>query len=206
MGQEMTLEEWNHLTKGVWTLKRKDGSSDEPQKKAQTGESSWAMSVWSGSALEPAVIVLSPALSDEAIPLALVQQEGAMEKKKKKRAVGKKVEQKAKIYEEGDLGQEQDFLDDPENVSVDQGHDLLSSIDNDPLPLGVLFKPLIKGLKKEVHQLRKRLKRVEADLQGSQKNAAEVIKEATRLQSLHMKDTASFTIWKENFEKKPAEL
>ncbi|EHA8586397.1 hypothetical protein COCNU_scaffold000313G000030 [Cocos nucifera] len=55
----------------------------------------------------------SLALSDEAIPLAPVRQEEAVEKKKK-RAIGKKVGRKAKSSKGGDLGQEQDSLDDRE--------------------------------------------------------------------------------------------
>ncbi|EHA8586915.1 hypothetical protein COCNU_scaffold001165G000010 [Cocos nucifera] len=86
----MTFEEWNHLMKGVWTLKRKDGSSSKPQKKVWTGESSWAASVWSVPALEPVAIVSSPTQSDEAIPLASIWQEKTVEKKKK-RAVSKKL-------------------------------------------------------------------------------------------------------------------
>ncbi|EHA8586761.1 hypothetical protein COCNU_scaffold000903G000010 [Cocos nucifera] len=37
----------------------------------------------------------------------------------------------------------------------------------DPLPLGVLIKPLIKNLWKKVHLLRKKLKKMEDDLQAS---------------------------------------
>ena len=50
--------------------------------------------------------------------------------------------------------------------------------------------------------MRKKLKKVEADLQASRKNASEVTKEVTRLRSLHMNDSTSFSIWKENFKKK----
>ncbi|EHA8588603.1 hypothetical protein COCNU_scaffold005955G000020 [Cocos nucifera] len=67
--------------------------------------------------LESIAIVLSPALSDEAVPLAPVWQEGAVEKKKK-RVVSKKVGRKAKSFAGGDLGQEQDSLDDREVIQA----------------------------------------------------------------------------------------
>ncbi|EHA8586520.1 hypothetical protein COCNU_scaffold000478G000070 [Cocos nucifera] len=61
--------------------------------------------------------MLSPALSDEAIPFAPIRQERAVEKKKKK-TIGKKVRRKAKSFEERDLGQEQGSLDDREVVQA----------------------------------------------------------------------------------------
>ncbi|EHA8588133.1 hypothetical protein COCNU_scaffold004190G000010 [Cocos nucifera] len=66
----------------------------------------------------------------------------------------------------------------PENASDNQGHTPHSLVDADPLPQGVSFKPLIRGLKKKVHLLRKKLK----------------------------KDVVSFSIQKGSFEKKITEL
>ncbi|EHA8588032.1 hypothetical protein COCNU_scaffold003949G000010 [Cocos nucifera] len=81
-----------------------------------------------------------------------------------------------------------------------------SPINIDPLPQGVLLKPLIKDLKKEIHLLKRKLKKTEDNLQASQMNASEATKEVTCLQNLHMKDSASFSIRKESFERKLAEL
>ncbi|KAG1360571.1 hypothetical protein COCNU_09G000340 [Cocos nucifera] len=73
------------------------------------------MAIWSVPALKPVVIMLSPALSDEATPLAPVLQKGVMERKKK-RTIGKKVERKAKSSKGEDLSQEHGSLDDREVV------------------------------------------------------------------------------------------
>ena len=105
------------MTKKIPTLKRKGYSSDEPQKKDHIGESSQAVPIRSVPTLEPAIIALSPALSDEAVPPAPVQQEGVMERKKKK-AIGKKVGRKAKNSEGKDLSQEQGSLDDREIIHL----------------------------------------------------------------------------------------
>ncbi|EHA8588520.1 hypothetical protein COCNU_scaffold005638G000010 [Cocos nucifera] len=59
---------------------------------------------------------------------------------------------------------------------------------------------------KEVHLLKKKLKKMEDDLQASRKNTSEVTKEVTRLHGLHMKDAVSFNIWKDSFEKKIIKL
>ncbi|KAG1370964.1 hypothetical protein COCNU_16G000580 [Cocos nucifera] len=134
------------------------------------------MLIRSVPALEPAIIVSSPALSDEASTPTPDWQEEVMERKKKKKVISKK------------------------------GHDPLSPANVEPVPQRVSFKPLIKGLKKEVHQLRKRLKNAEDDLQAFWKNASKATKEVTCLQSLHMKDSVSFCIPKRNFEKELAEL
>ncbi|KAG1370065.1 hypothetical protein COCNU_15G004310 [Cocos nucifera] len=81
-----------------------------------------------------------------------------------------------------------------------------SSINADPLPQGVLLKSLIKSLKKEVHHLKKKLKKVEDNLQALWKNASEETKEVTHLRNLDMKDPASFSIQKESFKRELAEL
>ena len=65
---------------------------------------------------------------------------------------------------------------------------------------------MIRGLKKEVHLLRKKLKKVEADLQFSRKNASKATREITRLHGLHIKDAVSFSIQKGSFEKEITEL
>ncbi|EHA8587141.1 hypothetical protein COCNU_scaffold001466G000050 [Cocos nucifera] len=87
-----------------------------------------------------------------------------------------------------------------------KSHNLPSPIDADPLLQGVLLKPLMKSLKKEVYHLKKKLKKMEDDLQASWKNALKATKEVTHLQNLHMKDFASFSIRKNSFERKIAEL
>ncbi|EHA8587318.1 hypothetical protein COCNU_scaffold001878G000020 [Cocos nucifera] len=156
-------------------------------------------------ALETIIITPSQALTDEAAPPALVRQAVVVEMKKK-RGIGKKVGWKAKGSKGEDHSQEQGSLDYRENASNKQGHNPHSLVDADPLPQKVSFKPLIRGLKKKVHLLRKRLKRVEADLESSQKNASRTTKEITYLYDLHMKDAVSFSIWKGSFEKEIAEL
>ncbi|KAG1327776.1 hypothetical protein COCNU_01G017100 [Cocos nucifera] len=93
-----------------------------------------------------------------------------------------------------------------ENPPPNQGHDPSSSIDADPSPQGVSLKPLIKSLKKEVHHLKKKLKKIGDDLQTSWKNASEVTKEVTLLRNLHMKNSVSFSIRKGSFERKISKL
>ncbi|EHA8586531.1 hypothetical protein COCNU_scaffold000483G000010 [Cocos nucifera] len=87
-----------------------------------------------------------------------------------------------------------------------KGHNLQSPINADFLPQGVPLKPLIKSLKKKIHHLKKKLKRMEEGLQSSQKKTSKVTKEVTRLQNLHMKDSADFDIQKGIFKKELAEL
>ena len=67
------------------------------------------------------------------------------------------------------------------------------------------MKSLIKSLKKEVH-LKRMLKKMEDDLQAPQRNASGATNEVTCLQNLYMKDSGSFSIRKDNFEKEIAEL
>ncbi|EHA8587498.1 hypothetical protein COCNU_scaffold002442G000010 [Cocos nucifera] len=112
-------------------------------------------------------------LREEHCEMAKLRAELALEKKEKRKAqeeVSAAMERAVQNFKSSK---------DIEDIKIDfalkaflegfQGHDLLSLVDADPLPQGVSFKPLIKDLKKKVHQLRKRLKRVEADLQASQK-------------------------------------
>ncbi|KAG1348004.1 hypothetical protein COCNU_06G018330 [Cocos nucifera] len=65
-------------------------------------------------------------------------------------------------------------------------HHLQERVDESPtnadsLPLGVPIKPLIKNLRKKVHLLKKKLKKMEDDLRASQKIASEATKELTHL-------------------------
>ena len=65
---------------------------------------------------------------------------------------------------------------------------------------------MIKNLRKEVHLLRKKLKKTEDNLQALRKNASEATKKVTHLRNLHMKDSTSFSIRKGSFERELAEL
>ncbi|EHA8589128.1 hypothetical protein COCNU_scaffold008155G000010 [Cocos nucifera] len=64
-----------------------------------------------------------------------------------------------------------------ESPPLNQVYNPPSPIDTDPLPKGVPLKPLIKSLKKEIHYLKKKLKKLEDDLQASRKNASKATKE-----------------------------
>ena len=81
-----------------------------------------------------------------------------------------------------------------------------SSIDAEPLPQGISLKSIVKNLKKEVHHLRKKLKKAEDELQKSRKNASEATIEVSCLRKLHMKDSTTFAIKKGNFKRELAEL
>ena len=50
------------------------------------------------------------------------------------------------------------------------------------------------------------MKKFEADLQSSQKNASKATRVIAHLHELHMKDAASFSIWKGCFEMKITKL
>ncbi|KAG1365046.1 hypothetical protein COCNU_12G000460 [Cocos nucifera] len=69
----------------------------------------------------------------------------------------------------------------PKSPPLNQGYNPPSPIDANPLPQGVPLKPLIKSLKKEIHNLKKKLKKMEDDLHASWKNASVVTKEVTHL-------------------------
>ena len=81
-----------------------------------------------------------------------------------------------------------------------------SPIDVESLPQEIPLKLIIKSLKRKIHHLRKKLKKIEDELQRSKKNASKVMIEVTRLHKLYMKDSISFSIKKDNFEKKLAEF
>ncbi|EHA8592230.1 hypothetical protein COCNU_contig69376565G000010 [Cocos nucifera] len=96
-----------------------------------------------------------------------------------------------------------------------------SPINADPLPQGIPLKAHLKYLRKEVHQLKKKLKKIEDELQKFREHALEAITEVThlrklhmrdyatevtRLRKLHMRDYASVAIRKSVFEKELAEL
>ncbi|EHA8586611.1 hypothetical protein COCNU_scaffold000575G000020 [Cocos nucifera] len=81
-----------------------------------------------------------------------------------------------------------------------------SPIDVEQLPQGIPLRSIVRNLKKEVHHLRKKLKRTKDELQKSRKNALEVIIEVTRVRKLQIKDSTTFTIKKGSFERKLVEL
>ncbi|EHA8586714.1 hypothetical protein COCNU_scaffold000782G000010 [Cocos nucifera] len=202
---EMTLEEHDHLTKGLKSLKKKDGLTGDLPKKARIGEFSHAIPIQAMPAPEPATIILSPTPSKEVAPSAPLQLEEAT-KKKKKRAVGKKVERRVRSSKSGGPDQEQASLDDRENALDDIGHGFPLPIDADPLSNGILIKPLIRSLKKEIHHLKMKLRKIEDDLQELRKNASEETVEVTHLRNLQRKDSTSFSIWKGNFESEMVKL
>ena len=85
-------------------------------------------------------------------------------------------------------------------------HWMQSPIDADLLPQEVSLKSMIRNLKREVHHLKKKLKKIEDELQKSRKNALEATIEVTHLRKLQRKDSVSFSIRKDNFERELAEL
>ncbi|EHA8586371.1 hypothetical protein COCNU_scaffold000249G000020 [Cocos nucifera] len=121
----------------------------------------------------------------------------ALEKEEKKEARAKIVELEAQMTK---------ATMEAVNPSDDQSRNPPSPLDADLLPQGVLLKSLIRNLKKKVHHLRKKLKKMEDDLQALRENASEVTKEVTYLQNVHMKDSASFAIQKRIFKKEISEL
>ncbi|EHA8586429.1 hypothetical protein COCNU_scaffold000363G000010 [Cocos nucifera] len=81
-----------------------------------------------------------------------------------------------------------------------------SPIDAELLPQGISLKLIVRNLKKKVQQLRKKLKKIEDELQKSRKNASEATIEVTHLCKLHVKDSMTFIIKKDNFERELVEL
>ncbi|EHA8587978.1 hypothetical protein COCNU_scaffold003759G000010 [Cocos nucifera] len=69
----------------------------------------------------------------------------------------------------------------PKAVESDPAPPSKFSTNANPLPQVVSIKPLIKNLRKEVHLLRKKMKKMEDDLQASRKNAFEMTKEVSHL-------------------------
>ncbi|EHA8589512.1 hypothetical protein COCNU_scaffold010387G000010 [Cocos nucifera] len=55
------------------------------------------------------------------------------------------------------------------NTLDDLGHDSSLPIDVDPLPHGVPIRPLIRSLKKEIHCLKKKLRKIEDDLKNRER-------------------------------------
>ncbi|EHA8586358.1 hypothetical protein COCNU_scaffold000210G000030 [Cocos nucifera] len=73
-------------------------------------------------------------------------------------------------------------------------------------PEGIPLRPIVKNLKEKIHHLKKKLRKTKDELQRSRKNASKVTVKVTRLRKLHMKESVSFSIRKDNFEKELAEL
>ncbi|EHA8587121.1 hypothetical protein COCNU_scaffold001459G000030 [Cocos nucifera] len=94
----------------------------------------------------------------------------------------------------------------PENALDDLGHDSPLLVDADPLPRGIPIRSLIRRLKKEIRCLKRKLRKIEDDLQESRKNTSEATVEVTHLRNLHKKNSISFSIWKDSFKKEMAEL
>ena len=81
-----------------------------------------------------------------------------------------------------------------------------SSTNVEPLPHGIPLKPIVKVYKREFYHLKKKLKKMEDELQKSRKNAFEATIEVSHLRKLHMKDFTSFNIKKGNFKRELAKL
>ncbi|EHA8587929.1 hypothetical protein COCNU_scaffold003611G000010 [Cocos nucifera] len=73
-------------------------------------------------------------------------------------------------------------------------------------PTPCLIQAFDKGFEEGSSSFKKKLKKVEADLQSSHNDASKAIREITCLHDLHMKDAASFSIRKGSFKKEIAEL
>ncbi|KAG1365050.1 hypothetical protein COCNU_12G000500 [Cocos nucifera] len=69
-----------------------------------------------------------------------------------------------------------------------------------------LYKSMVRNLKKEVHHLKKKMKKIEDKLQRSRKSASKAMIEVTRLQKLHMRDFVDFRIRKDSYDRELAEL
>ncbi|KAG1342255.1 hypothetical protein COCNU_05G004840 [Cocos nucifera] len=80
----MTLEEQNHLTKEIKSLKRKGSATEEPLKKARIKEPVLTISIQVTPALETTMAILSPTLPNEDAIRAPLDQDEIAEKKKKK--------------------------------------------------------------------------------------------------------------------------
>ncbi|KAG1334184.1 hypothetical protein COCNU_03G003030 [Cocos nucifera] len=92
------------------------------------------------------------------------------------------------------------------NPSSDHSQGRSSPTDAELLSKGIPLRSIDKGLKREIHHLKKKLKKMEDELQRSRKNASKAIIEVTCLCKLHMKDSVSFNIKKGNFERELAKL
>ncbi|EHA8586220.1 hypothetical protein COCNU_scaffold000109G000010 [Cocos nucifera] len=67
-----------------------------------------------------------------------------------------------------------------------------SPTNTDPLPQGVLIKSLIKNLRRKIHLLRKKLKKMEDDFRASRKNAS---KDSFRKEIVELKRNANDKFW-----------
>ena len=79
-----------------------------------------------------------------------------------------------------------------QNSFDNRSHHSPSLTEADPLPQGIPQKLLIRNLIKEVHHLKKKLKKMEDELQQSRKNCSELTVETTHLCKVHKKELMSF--------------
>ncbi|EHA8588403.1 hypothetical protein COCNU_scaffold005031G000040 [Cocos nucifera] len=69
---------------------------------------------------------------------------------------------------------------------------LKSPVEADPLPQGVPLKVHVKNLRKEVHQLKRKLGKMEGELQKFKKSYADANVEINRLHQVHKKDAIDY--------------
>ncbi|EHA8590871.1 hypothetical protein COCNU_scaffold026313G000010 [Cocos nucifera] len=81
-----------------------------------------------------------------------------------------------------------------------------SLVNADLLPQGIPLRAHLKYLRKEVHQLKKKLKKTEDELQKFREHASKATIEVIHLYKLHMRDSASVAIRKGVFKKEFVEL
>ncbi|KAG1362643.1 hypothetical protein COCNU_10G008620 [Cocos nucifera] len=180
------------LTKGLFTRKRNGKAQEDGSKRVKVGVSSSEVPTPTIAAFEVIVgaEIASIAKSDHQM-LAHI-----------KRVHHQEAEaQKAPEDLRAEVNCLQERVDEVEHLAEEK-----SPINVDPLHQGVSIKPLIKNLRKKVHLLRKKLKKMEDDLRALQKNASEVMKEVTHLRGLHMKEVVSFSIQKGSFKKEVTKL
>ena len=68
------------------------------------------------------------------------------------------------------------------------------------------MKSMIRDLRRKVHHLRKKLKKMDDELHRLRKSHSEATVEVTRLRNLHKKDFMDYSRKKANFEKELEEL
>ena len=81
-----------------------------------------------------------------------------------------------------------------------------SPIEVDPLPQRIFLKAHIKHLKKEIHQTKKKLKKVEDEFQKFKKKYSKAIIEITRLHQAHKRDFMDYINKKHHLKEELKEI